>query len=221
MKQEPHWLGFIFINKRLSRRNCFCNDFPKASLFKGCSSFDCFVMTRQKAIWAATCQNQQCDCAPSEDSDQPGHPPSLIRVFAVRRKKPWVLSYPLSAHWRLGSDWAVIKIPITSLAGTQCIEPLDGFAYLYQWIYSCRIAGQFTSNFRSRACLTMPSLSGITIYRNTIRPFWDPWSFWPAISVPPFVVLVHIRMTFRPIPLESLRPRLRSFGPLDFSAVFL
>ena len=23
-------------------------------------------------------------CAPSEDSDQPGHPPSLISVFAVR-----------------------------------------------------------------------------------------------------------------------------------------
>ena len=23
-------------------------------------------------------------CAPSEDSDQPGHPPSLIRIFAVR-----------------------------------------------------------------------------------------------------------------------------------------
>ena len=32
--------------------------------------------------------------APSEDSDQPGHPPSLIRVFAVRMKKNWVLSYP-------------------------------------------------------------------------------------------------------------------------------
>ena len=26
-------------------------------------------------------------CAPSEDSDQPGHPPSLIRVFADRLKK--------------------------------------------------------------------------------------------------------------------------------------
>ena len=25
--------------------------------------------------------------APSKDSDQPGHPPSLIRVFAVRMKK--------------------------------------------------------------------------------------------------------------------------------------
>ena len=35
-------------------------------------------------IWAASWQNQQCGCAPSEDSDQPGHPPSLIRVFAVR-----------------------------------------------------------------------------------------------------------------------------------------
>ena len=45
-------------------------------------------------------------CAPSEDSDQPGHPPSLIRVFAVRMKKTWVLSYPLSAQRRLWSDWA-------------------------------------------------------------------------------------------------------------------
>ena len=45
-------------------------------------------------------------CAPSEDSDQPGHPPSLIRVFAVRMKKHWVLSYPLSAQRRLWSYWA-------------------------------------------------------------------------------------------------------------------
>ena len=34
------------------------------------------------------------------------HPPSLIRVFAVRMKKAWVLSYPLSAQRRLRSDWA-------------------------------------------------------------------------------------------------------------------
>ena len=49
----------------------------------------------------ATWQNQKSDCAPREDSDKPGHPPSLIRVFAVRMKKAWVLSYPLSAQWRL------------------------------------------------------------------------------------------------------------------------
>ena len=40
-------------------------------------------------------------CVPSEDSDQPGHSPSLIRVFAVQ-----VLSYPLSAHQRHWSYWA-------------------------------------------------------------------------------------------------------------------
>ena len=40
-------------------------------------------------------------CAPSEDLDQPRHPPSLIRVFTVRMKKAWVLSYPLRAQWRL------------------------------------------------------------------------------------------------------------------------
>ena len=39
-------------------------------------------------------------CAPSQDSDQPGHPPSLIRVFTVRMKKAWALSYPLSAQRR-------------------------------------------------------------------------------------------------------------------------
>ena len=38
-------------------------------------------------------------CAPSEDSDQPRHPPSLIRVFAVHMKKAWVLSYPLRSYW--------------------------------------------------------------------------------------------------------------------------
>ena len=44
-------------------------------------------------------------CAPSEDSDQPRHPPSLIRVFVVHMKKHWVLIYPLSALRRLWSDW--------------------------------------------------------------------------------------------------------------------
>ena len=57
-------------------------------------------------IWAISWQNQQSECAPSEDSDQPGHPPSLIRVFTVHMKKAWTLSYPLSAQRRLWSDWA-------------------------------------------------------------------------------------------------------------------
>ena len=40
--------------------------------------------------------NQENEYAPSKDSDQPGHPPSPIRVFAVCMKKAWVHSYPLS-----------------------------------------------------------------------------------------------------------------------------
>ena len=45
-------------------------------------------------------------CAPSENSDQPGHMHSLIIVFAVRMKKAWALSYPLSTQLRLLSGWA-------------------------------------------------------------------------------------------------------------------
>ena len=45
-------------------------------------------------------------CVPSEDSDQPGNPPRLIKVFAVHMKKAWVLSYPLSIKQKLWSDWA-------------------------------------------------------------------------------------------------------------------
>ena len=48
-------------------------------------------------------------CAPRDDTDQPGHPPSLIRVFAVCMRKAWVLSYPLSAQRRHWSDWADAK----------------------------------------------------------------------------------------------------------------
>ena len=44
--------------------------------------FRFFVRDEHK--WAASWQNKQNDCAPSKDSDQPGHLPSLIRVFAVR-----------------------------------------------------------------------------------------------------------------------------------------
>ena len=64
---------------------------PVQSLLKCLSAMSVYVTFQ----WAATWQNQQSDCAPSEDSDQPGHPPSLIRVFAFRMKKAWVLSYPV------------------------------------------------------------------------------------------------------------------------------
>ena len=73
-------------------------------------------------IWAAACQNQQSGCASSEDSDQSGHPPSLIRVFVVRMKKAWVVSYPLSAQRRLWSDLAVAQSDLSlRWAHTHCV----------------------------------------------------------------------------------------------------
>ena len=41
-------------------------------------------------IWAVSWQNQQSECAPSKDSDQPGHPPKLS---SCRQRRLW-------------SDWA-------------------------------------------------------------------------------------------------------------------
>ena len=44
-------------------------------------------------------------CVSSEDSDQPGHPPSLIRVFDVCMKKAWV-QHTVKTLVRLGECWA-------------------------------------------------------------------------------------------------------------------
>ena len=52
-------------------------------------------------------------CAPSEDSDQPGHPPSVNRVFAVRMKKALVLNYPLSAQRKFRFNWADIQADLS------------------------------------------------------------------------------------------------------------
>ena len=54
--------------------------------------------------------------APSKDSEGPEHLPSLIRVFAVRMKKHWVLGYPLSALQRLWSDWADARADLSLLS---------------------------------------------------------------------------------------------------------
>ena len=64
-----------------------------------------FLVSSGKQIELHRDKTNKMACAPSEDSDQPGHLPSLIRVFAVRLKKARSLSYPWSAQRRLWSDW--------------------------------------------------------------------------------------------------------------------
>ena len=112
--EDPNCHGNLFFerfppcksskNKSLAQINSFTD-----SIFRMLSKNALISSKNQQSLsnnWAATWQNQQNECVPSEDSDQPGHPPSLIRVFAVHMKKAWVLSYPLSALRRLWSDWA-------------------------------------------------------------------------------------------------------------------
>ena len=57
------------------------------------------IKTSQRILltWA----NQYCGYASREDSDQPGHQLSIVRVYAVRMKITWIHSYPLSAQLRL------------------------------------------------------------------------------------------------------------------------
>ena len=68
------------------------------------------LSTRVKDHWMSRKTNKMA-YAPSKDSDQPGHPLSLIRVFAVRMKKVCDFSYPLSAQRRLWSHCAHMPFP--------------------------------------------------------------------------------------------------------------
>ena len=82
-------------------------------------------------------------CVPSEQSDQPGHPPSQIRVFAVRMKNHWALNYQLSTQWRLWSDWM----------DTQADLSLWWAQMSFSWF--CRATAQFEPSHKKRALSTV------------------------------------------------------------------
>ena len=71
----------------------------------------CIYRLEEQAFWATSWQTQQNDfCAlPSEDSDQPGHPPSLIRVFTVRSMGSLGPNFASGGQRWLWSDWADIE----------------------------------------------------------------------------------------------------------------
>ena len=78
---------------------------PRIRLSHNGKWYYCYCLSTQ-LIWATTWQNQQSECVPSEDSDQPGHPPSLIRVFAVRWMGSQGPKLSSCGQRRLWSDWA-------------------------------------------------------------------------------------------------------------------
>ena len=63
-------------------------------------SFDTIQKYNQTALTYEPphAKTNKMTCAPSEGSDQLGHPSSLIRVFAVHMKIRWALNYLLSAR---------------------------------------------------------------------------------------------------------------------------
>ena len=56
------------------------------------------------------------------------------RVFAVRMKKPWAISYPLSAQRRLWSDWADAQ---ADLSLRWAHTPFLGFCHAAAHMHSC------------------------------------------------------------------------------------
>ena len=93
-------------------------------------------------------------CARSEDSDLPGHPPRLIRVFAVSMKESQVLSYPLSAQPWLWSG----------RADAQANPSL-------RWAH-CHFVGFVMS--RLKCPLNVLKLTDRRLYHDTIHWQWKP-----------------------------------------------
>ena len=126
-----HYFINIFILFVINTSMCiiktYITQYKNNEMCKNCLSM------LDNSIWAATWQNQKNECAPSEDSDQPGHPPSLIRVFTVCMKKSWVLNYLLSAERRLWSDWADAQADL-HLARTWFCWFCHVVAHLISWI---------------------------------------------------------------------------------------
>ena len=84
-KQQRFWQDCADAQARLSLgfAGCLCDKY----------SFHIIIEPPHDKI------NKMAD-ASSDDSDQPGHLPSLIGVFAVHMKTPWVLNYLLSVQRR-------------------------------------------------------------------------------------------------------------------------
>ena len=86
---------------------------------------------RLRSAWASAQSDQSLRCLPR-----------LIWVLAVRMKKAWILSYPLSTQQRHWSDWADAQL-IWVFAGrtvTLLVLSWGGcFLFLYLWKLSCKL----------------------------------------------------------------------------------
>ena len=66
-----------------------------------------YVDSRKKHFEPPHGKTKKMTFVPSEDSDQPGHPPSLIRVFAMRSMDSLGPNFASGGQRWLWSDWSV------------------------------------------------------------------------------------------------------------------
>ena len=153
-------------------------------------------------------------CAPSKDSDQPGHLPSLIRDFAVRMKKAWVLNCPLSAQRRLirlggCPDWS---------------ETLLGWVDAQAYLSLCCVHSHFVGFVMRQLISFHPSPSSphtnlfhiencLSIKCQCLCIIWAPSSEFVSSSIPSWQILTAHAQPFREardlafclkVPLDSL-----------------
>ena len=72
-------------------------------------------------------------CVPSEDSDQPGHPPSLIRVFAVCSVSSWGPNLSSSRQQRLIRLGAQIILSVLSCCSWNALTDKQTTMLMQAW----------------------------------------------------------------------------------------
>ena len=113
----------------------------------------CKHMTiKQVFSWCGSIEPQhnktnKMTCVPSKDSDQPGHPPSLISLHSVHEETlgPY---YPLSAQQRHWSDWL----------DAGCAGRIGGFLMTwlnYKWCWSIKESWCHMTNQTTFTCFVI------------------------------------------------------------------
>ena len=123
-------------------------------------------------IWAASWRSQQNNYAPSEDSDQPGHLPSLIWVFAVRfigsegptlsscgQRRPWLdwtdAQADLSLRWaHMPLCWFCHEVAhFTFYYSSSCYQRLDcGTPWRFTNYRCIAIGSSKIASYTSKGC---------------------------------------------------------------------
>ena len=120
-----------------------------------------FVPTEGYCICAATREIQRCCCASSADSDQPRHPPSLIRLFTNRLKGSEGCKLPPCGQRRLCSDWADAQADLSLLGRTTTLLVMSCRGSFVKWV----------SQFFCRTCF-----SKVRYRRPVFRPYVNPFA---------------------------------------------